>query len=245
MGNLLKWEMSRTFTSKSFWIIGGALVILPSLLLLLGIFFGARYTGYGAFQEGLGNYNAFIIFLIGIFAGIHVTGAFEGRKIQSAVMAGNSRFSILMSKFLSYTTAVTIFSMLSIGMLMAVSFKMIGTDGFDGSIVRDVMAKAAVYVVVEIAYSASCFLTSMLVRHLGGSIGLNLGVMLGLNLIAQIFLNFDWAVDYVRMAPAGQAMILVGDASNSNLAMALMSSVVVIAAVIAFSYIKFDREELK
>ena len=102
MGSLFNWEMKQTLSSKSFWILGAALVTLPAALLFLTLIFSEGMTGYNAFLEGLNNYNAFVIFLLGVFAGIHVTGAFEGRKIQSAVMAGNSRFNILMSKFLSY-----------------------------------------------------------------------------------------------------------------------------------------------
>ena len=71
-------------------------------MLFAALSFASEFTGYDAFLEGLNNYNAFVIFLIGVFAGIHVTGAFEGRKIQSAVMAGNSRFNILLAKFISY-----------------------------------------------------------------------------------------------------------------------------------------------
>ena len=100
MGNLLKWEMKQTFSSKSFWIIGGAIITLPALMLFATLALSSGMTGYNAFLEGLSNYNAFVIFLIGVFAGIHVTGAFEGRKIQSAVMAGNSRFEALQERSL-------------------------------------------------------------------------------------------------------------------------------------------------
>ena len=63
MGNLLKWEMKQTFSSKSFWIIGGALVALPALLLFAALTFGSGLTGYDAYLEGLNSYNAFIIML--------------------------------------------------------------------------------------------------------------------------------------------------------------------------------------
>ena len=245
MGTLLKWEMKHTFSSKSFWIIGGAIVTLPALMLFAALSFASEFTGYDAFLEGLNNYNAFVIFLIGVFAGIHVTGAFEGRKIQAAVMAGNSRFSILMAKFLSYSVSVAIFSLASIAVSSAVAFGMCGITGIEGNFGREIIARAAVYVLVEIAYAATCFFSSMLVRHLGGAIGLNTGLMLMSNVGAQILLNFDWAEKFVRLTPAGQSMFIVADMSNSNIAMALVTSVVAIAAVIALSYVKFRREELK
>ena len=245
MGNLLKWEMKQTFASKSFWILGGALITLPALMLFATLAIASEFTGYDAFLEGLNNYNAFVIFLIGVFAGIHVTGAFEGRKIQSAVMAGNSRFNILLAKFISYSTAVAIYSVISMVITTALSFAMGGVTGLDGSFARMIIARAAVFTVVEIAYAATCFFASMFIRHQGGAIGLNTGLMLMSNVGAQILLNFDWAEKFVRLTPAGQSMFVIADMSNSNIAMALATSVVAIAAVIALSYVKFRREELK
>ena len=174
MGSLFKWEMKQTFSSKAFWILGASIISLPVALLVLTLIFSEGMTGYNAFLEGLNNYNAFVIFIIGVFAGIHVTGAFEGRKIQSAVMAGNSRFNILMAKFLSYITAVCIYSVVAIVISSVISFTMMGINGFDDSFARAIIVRSLVYIFVEIAYSATCFLSSMLVRHLGGAIGLNM-----------------------------------------------------------------------
>ena len=245
MGSLLKWEMKQTLSSKHFWILGAALVALPALMLLMAISFGADYTGYEAFLNGLNEYNAFVMFLIGVFAGIHVTGAFEGRKIQSAVMAGNSRFSILMAKFMSFSIVVTLYSIVAILVSTSIAFGAYGVTGLDGSFGRVIILRTLVFIFVEIAYSATTFLASMLVRHLGGAIGLNLGLMLMTNLAAQIFLNFEWSEKFVRLTPAGQAMLIVGDLSNKNIVMALVASVIAIAAVIALSFLKFRREELK
>ena len=41
MGTLLKWEMKQTFSSKSFWIIGGAIVTLPALMLFASLSFAS------------------------------------------------------------------------------------------------------------------------------------------------------------------------------------------------------------
>ena len=245
MGNLLKWEMRQTFTSKSFWILGATLIALPALLIIAMITFGSEFTGYDVFLEGLNSYNAFVIFLIGVFAGIHVTGAFEGRKIQSAVMAGNSRFNILLAKFISFSTAVALFSVSSIAVSSVIGFAAAGVTGLDGNFARVIIARALVYTVVEIAYSATCFLASMFIKHQGGAIGLNTVLMLMTNLAAQILLNFDWAEKFVRLTPVGQTMFVIADFSNSNIVMALATSVVAIAAIIALSYAKFRRQELK
>ena len=85
----------------------------------------------------------------------------------------------------------------------------------------------------------------MLVRHLGGAIGLNMGLMLMSNIAVQLLFNFDWMIKYLNYIPAAQTMVLLGDISNENIARALVSSVVACALVVALSYLKFRREELK
>ena len=160
-------------------------------------------------------------------------------------MAGNSRFAILAAKLLSYSTAVALYCAASFAVTTAIAFGMQGVNGIDGSFAREIIARLLVYTVVEIAYSATCFFASMFVRHLGGAIGLNLGLMVMSNVIAQLILNFSWAENLVRLTPAGQAMFVLIDMSNSNIVMALVTSVVAIAAVLALSYVKFRREELK
>jgi len=245
MGTLLKWEMKQTFSSKSFWITGAALIALPALLLFAELSFGTDITGYNAFLRGLDNYGAFVLFLIGVFAGIHVTGAFEGRKIQAAVMAGNSRLAILLTKFISFSAAVALYSAASIAVNTALAFGMQGVNGLDGSFMRVIVLRSLIFTVVEIAYSATCFFASMFVRNPGGAIGLNLGLMLVSNLAAQLLMSFDWAEKYIRLTPVGQSMFVIADISNGNIVMALATSAAAIAAIIALSYLKFRREELK
>ena len=245
MGSLLRWETRQTLTSKSFWIIGASLVVFPALLLAISLYYGGFDSGYEGFLEGLNNYNAFVIFLIGVFAGIHVTGAFEGRKIQAAIMAGNSRLKILMAKFLSFAGSVTLFSVAGITVSSLVAFKMLGINGLDGSFARVIIGRSLVFIVTEVAYASVCFLASMFIRHLGGSIGLNLGLMLMLNVTVQILMNFEWSEIFLKFIPAAQVMYVVADFSNKNIVMALVSSALALTAAAGVSYLKFAREELK
>ena len=244
MGSLFKWEFKQTFSSKAFWITGAALVAIPALMLAITLK-GEGFTGYEAYLEGLNNYTSFMMFIIGVFAGVHVTGAFEGRKIQAAVMAGNSRIKILLAKFLSYSAATALFSTVSIAVSTAVAFVMKGTGGIEGTFARSIIGRAAVLAVVEVAYASACFLSSMYIRHLGGAIGLNLLLMMALNFAAQTLIEHSWAEKYLRMLPAGQAIFVIADISNKNVLMALSSAVIAFVAVLVLSYVKFGKEELK
>ena len=244
MGSLFKWELKQTFSSKSFWITGAALIAIPALMLMMTLK-GSEFTGYEAYLEGLNNYTSFLMLIIGVFAGIHITGAFEGRKIQAAVMAGNGRIKILLAKFFSYSLTVGIFSTVSLAVSTAVAFAIKGTGGIEGTFARSVIARTIVFMVVEVGYASVCFLSSMYVRHLGGAIGFNLLLMMALNIAAQTLVEHKWAEKYLRMIPAGQAFFVIADFSNKNILMALTSAVISFAAVLALSYVRFRKEELK
>ena len=244
MDSLFKWELKQTFSSKSFWITGAALISIPVMMLMMTLKDG-DFTGYEAYLEGLNNYTSFLMLIIGVFAGIHITGAFEGRKIQAAVMAGNGRIKILLAKFLSYSLTVGIFSTISLAVSTAVAFTMKGTVGIEGTFARSVIARTIVFIVVEVAYASACFLSSMYVRHLGGAIGFNLLLMMALNIAAQTLVEHKWAEKYLRMIPAGQAFFVIADFSNKIILMALTSAVISFAAVLALSYVRFRKEELK
>ena len=244
MGSLFKWELKQTFSSKAFWITGASLVFIPALMLMMTLKNG-DFTGYEAYLEGLNNYTSFMMLIIGVFAGISVTGAFEGRKIQAAVMAGNSRIKILLAKFFSFSVTVALFSIISLALSTAVAFAMKGTGGIEGTFERSVIARTAVFAVIEIGYASACFLSSMYIRHPGGAIGFNLMLMMSLNIASQTLIEHKWAEKYLRLIPAGQAIFIIADFSNKNILMALTSALVAFVTVLAFSYVKFGKEELK
>ena len=120
-----------------------------------------------------------------------------------------------------------------------------GTGGIEGIFARTVIARAIVFMVVEVGYASACFLSSMCIRHLGGAIGFNLMLMMALNIAAQTLIEHSWAEKYLRMVPAGQAIFVIADFSNKNILMALSSAVIASAAVLVLSYVKFGKEELK
>ena len=244
MGSLVKWEMRQTLTSKSFWIIGASLLVIPALLLIATLR-GSDMTGYDAYLEGLSNYNSFLMLLTAVFAGIHVTGAFETRKIQAAVMAGNSRIKILLAKFFSFSASIAVFSFVSIVASSIIAFVMQGTGGIDGTFAKMIIARAFVYILVETAYASICFLAAMFIRNQGGSIGFNIMLMFILSIAIQMLMAYPWAEKILRFIPAAQTLFLIGDFSSKNILMALASVVIAFVSVLSLSYVKFSKEELK
>ena len=145
----------------------------------------------------------------------------------------------------SFSVTVALFSIISLALSTAVAFAMKGTGGIEGTFERSVIARTAVFAVIEIGYASACFLSSMYIRHPGGAIGFNLMLMMSLNIASQTLIEHKWAEKYLRLIPAGQAIFIIADFSNKNILMALTSALVAFVTVLAFSYVKFGKEELK
>jgi len=244
MKNLFKWEMKQTLSSKVFGGIGIALTAATVLMTLLPLSEDV-YTGFDVFIHGCNNFNSFVIFFMGIFAAVHVTGAFEERKVQAAVMAGNSRFSILLAKLVSFSLSIAAFSVAAMTSCAVLAFGVKGMDGFDGSFLREVVLRIAVYSLVEVSFSSVCFFLSMMVKNLGASVMVNLVALLGLNCAVQPLMEKQWAQYILKYTPVGQTFMLLADAGTKNLIVAAAVSLLGLAVTMVLSFIKFRREELK
>ena len=244
MRNLLKWELKQTFQSKAFWGFGITLTLMNIIFLFITSIDG-ELRGFELFMQGCSDYNSFILLFIGIFAGIHVAGAFEERKIQAAVMAGNSRFNILAVKLFSYSLSIVAFSICAMGASLIggvlTNEGVIFVDGF----FREVVLRIVVYTLVEVAFVSICFFLSMLVKSLGAAIGVNLVSMLVLNIVGQMLISKEWAVNFMKFTPLGQTFMLLVDASTQNLIVSVAASVLGLAVTVTLSYIKFRKQELK
>lgn len=243
MKNLLKWEMKQTFTSKAFWGTG-AMLLLWTLILLAAFFSEGEGTGLDALLQGMNDYNSLLLLVIGIYAGIHVAGAFEERRMQAAVMAGYSRLKVLSVKLIAFSLAVAVFSAVALTACAVLAFSVRGLTGFD-SFFREVVLRIAAYTLVEIAFTSLSFLISMLVKNVGASVAVSFVSLLTVNSLAQMLLEKEWADFPLRLIPAGQTFMLIADAGTKNLLLSAVASVLGLAVTMAVCYIKFRKEELK
>ncbi len=244
MKNLFRWEMKHALSSKAFPGIGLALTAI-TVLLLLAPLCEDKYTGFDIFLQGCNNFNSLLLFFIGIYSGIHVTGAFEERRLQAAVMAGNSRFSILLSKLISFSLSVAMFCIAAVTASAVLAFSVKGMNGFENCFFRDVIARTVAYTLVEVSFASICFFLSMLAKNLGSAIAVNFVALLGANSLAQELITKEWAVGFMKFTPAGQTFMLLADAGTENLIVSAVASLLGLALTIAVSYIKFRKEELK
>jgi len=236
--------MKQTFSSKAFRGIGIALTAATVLMALMPLSEDG-YTGFDVFIQGCNNFNAFLVFFIGVYSGIHITGAFEERRIQAAVMAGNSRFSILAAKLISFSLSIVLFCVTALAASAVLAFSVKGMTGFGDSFFREVVMRIAVYTLVEVSFASACFFISMLVKNLGASIAVNLVAMLGLNSLGQALIGKEWAEEFMRFTTVGQTFMLLADASTENLIISAIASLLGLAVTMVLSFVRFRKEELK
>lgn len=244
MKNLIKWEMKQTFKSKAFWGIGCTFILGTLIFSLIPIIDGGR-SNNELFLSIFSNFNSLILLIIGIYAGMRITGDLEDRKIQAAVMAGNSRFSVVATKLFVFSLSVAIFTLLSTTINSLVLFLIKGSIGIDTNFFREVIMRTICFSLVEISFASICFFLSTLVKNIGAAITINLITLVALNSIGQSLIGKEWAAGFIKFTPVGQTFLIIADASTKNIINSLIASILGITLVLILSYIKFRKQELK
>lgn len=243
MRELLRWEMKQTLRSKAFWGMGIAFLLCVFLFLLEPLYY--RESGYDMFLLTMNNFNSFVVFFTGIYAGIHITRAFENRNIQAAVMAGNSRLSVMTAKLISYAFSIASFCIVTVGVNGLIGFIAGGPGDLEVDFWSGVIMRSLVFAVVEVAFSAICVFLSMLVKNLGGAIAINLITLLALNIVTQLLISQELLMNILPFTPAGQTFFLFQDYTPANLMIATVSSVAFLFIVLGACFLKFRKAELK
>lgn len=243
MKHLLKWEMKQSFKSKTFWGFGITFVLATFFLNLMDIFEKNDATGLDLLLTSCSNINSFFLLSFGIFAGMHVAGAFEERRIQAAVMAGNSRWNIVLAKFLSFAMAIAIFAATSVGLSAIPAFLHVSEAGVES--VGTLIVQCILYVFAQISFLSICFVISMYVKRLGASIGINLVVLLIIDLCGELVVNKPWGENIVRHTAFGQTVFSFMESSPASMMTSIWVSALGILITVAIAYIMFRKEELK
>lgn len=196
---------------------------------------------------GASNFVVSTLYLAGsVFAGIYFTSAFQERMFQSAIMAGNSRFRIVISKCIGYYTALIIFIICPI---LIATLTMTGIFGVGtittGNAISVMLRTVLLVVLVDIATMSVCIPISFFAKNIGLSIGLNVGVILSWNGLTQSFITNPQAIKVLQYTSMGQSFLVFGELSGSDILRIVVVSLVTIFASISVTYIKFRKEELK
>lgn len=244
MKNLMKWEMQQTFKSKAFWGIGSTFILGTLIFLIISIIEGGR-SNNELFLSTFSNFNSLVLLIIGIYAGMRITGDLEDRKIQAAVMAGNSRFNVVATKLFVFSLSVALFTLLSITINSLVLFLIKGSIGVGTNFFREVIMRTICFSLVETSFASICFFFSTLFKNIGAAITVNLLSLIVLNSVGQSLIGKEWAAGFIKFTPVGQTVLTIIDVSTKNIINSLIASFLGITLVLILSYMKFKKQELK
>lgn len=245
MSNILQWEFRGLFKSGKFKGIFIFMLLIGASYIGISMSDGVK-SGFEGFI-GASNFVASTLYLVGsVFAGIYFASAFQERMVQSAVMAGNSRFLVMMSKCLGYYTALVIFILcpVLIAFFGITGIKGIGTIA-TGNIVLIIVRTLLLVVIVNIATMSVCIPISFFTKNIGLSIGINAAVIIIWNGLTQSFISNAHALNVLKYTSMGQSFLIFGELSVSDILRAVVVSLVTITASILIAFIKFNKEELK
>jgi ABC-type transport system involved in multi-copper enzyme maturation permease subunit len=244
MSRLLKWDFRGLFKSGKF---------VGTFILMLLV--GASYVGIGMADGVKSGFDGFIgasnfvtstLYLAGsVFTGIYFTSAFQERMIQSAVMAGNSRFRIVISKCIAYYTAMIIFILCPILIATLTMTAIFGVGTIAGNIILLMLRTVLLVILVNIATMSVCIPISFFAKNIGSSIGINVGVILVWYGLTQSFITNPQVMKVLQYTSMGQSFLIFGELSGSDILRVVVVSVATIFASIFVAYIKFRKEELK
>lgn len=245
MSRILQWEFRGLFKSGKF--VGTFILMLLVGVSYIGIgMVNGVKSGFEGFI-GASNFVTSTLYLAGsVYAGIYFTSAFQERMIQSAVMAGNSRFRIVISKCIGYYSALIIFILCPI---LIATFTMTGILGVGtvttGNVILVMLRTILLATLVNIATMSVCIPISFFAKNIGLSIGINVGVILVWYGLTQSFIGSPQVMKVLQYTSMGQSFLIFGKLGGSDILRTVVVSVVTIFASIFVAYTKFKKEELK
>ncbi len=245
MLNILKWDLNGTLKSKKFKVVLMTMMILGALFIPIAAYNNVR-QGFDGFLEGIAYINSIIYLAGSIYAGMSISSAFQDRIIQSAVMAGNSRLTVLLSKAAVYLTALVILCALPI---ILIGFMMSLIYGFGAQlsveIIMYIMRVFVLSILMNMATMSICIPISFLIKSSGVSIGANIVVILLYNGLANVMLGSEKAIKLISYTSMGQSFMIFGDMTGISILKAVAVALTTIALCIYIAYSRFHLEELK
>lgn len=245
MSKILQWEFRRLFKSGEFVGTFIIMLLIGASYIGIGMFHGVK-SGFDGLM-GASNFIASSLYIVGpVFAGIYFASAFQERMIQSAVMAGNNRFKIVISKCIGYYTALIIFIFCPI---LIATLTMSGILGIGtittGNIILVMLRTVLLVILVNIATMSVCIPISFFTKSIGLSIGINLGVIIIWNGLTQSFIQNPQVMKVLQYTSMGQSFLMFGELSGRDILRIVVVSAITIFTSIFVAYIKFRKEELK
>ncbi len=134
MSALLRAEMLKLRTTRTFVALAGVALALSLLVVVLGGLLADDFTRFEARDLFVADFTALFIMLLGV---IGMAGEWRHRTITGTVLAAPARWRLLAAKTLSYAAAGALLSLVVTLTIMAVGTAILSARGFETPRVGD------------------------------------------------------------------------------------------------------------
>lgn len=197
MINLLRSDFYKLLTRKSFYICGAisallgilGVIMMNSTIRGLGIDIDPRVfglTGINAMASGMAN----VTLLSTIFLSMFVSSEFSFGTIKNMASRGAGRINIYLSKLIMGVFTIVSYTVVSAAVGFAAGTIMWGAGEFSQEIGLNILRMAGLFLLAEISLQALFIMISFIVRHTGGSIAINLVIIMIATPIILAFIDY-------------------------------------------------------
>ncbi len=259
MGKLFKIEMKKLRKSTAMLVM---LIITAALSLLnVGIYalikifaedllmlFGETISGYGMAMSMTAD-TSDVVLMVLILMAVLIGGDFSARTLQTQVAAGYSRFSIIISRYLTMIISYTIlyvlyFSVTVLGITLLFGFGEHITSAMVGELLLNLLYSFLMAFTMLSLYMLFAFL----VKSTGATIGICVPFMLfGTGIINMLSFVHEVVYDIISFTPFGQSSLLSGMLSFEEIDPLKFIGVCVVwfSIFTSLAYLSFRKSELK
>jgi ABC-2 type transport system permease protein len=175
MSSLLRAELLKLRTTRTFVALVGAALALSLLVIVLTTLLQDRFTAEDVRNLFFADFTGLFIMLLGV---IGMAGEWRHRTITSTVLAAPDRLRLLAAKTLSYAAAGAVLSLIVTLTIMAVGTIILSIRGFDTAPISDL---------------ADVLWRNLVVAALVGALGVGVGAVIRNQVVAIVgvlFLGF-------------------------------------------------------
>ncbi len=195
MLNLLNSDLYKLLRRKSFYICGlivGALGVIGVLLLnnMINSDFGidAQTLGFNGIQS-MSSAMSEITLLITIFMSIFIPSEFTFGTIKNIASKGRSRAEIYLSKLIMGIFVTITYTLFAAIVGFTAGSIMWGTGEFTNEVTLNILRMIGLFILAEIALQSIYTMVGFLVRHTGGAVAINLGIIIAFPVLTS-FIDF-------------------------------------------------------
>lgn len=258
MGKLFKIEMKKLRKSKAMLVL---LIVSAALSLFNVGVYGLLKAFAGDLLSIFGNVDGYnmamkmtadtsdVVLMVLILMAVFIGGDFSTRTLQTQIAAGYSRFSILISRYItmivSYVILYTIyFTITVVGITIMFGFG----DNITSAMVGELLLNLLYSFLMAMTMLSLYMLFAFLVKSTGATIGICVPFMLiGVSIISMLSLINEVVYDIISFTPFGQSSLLGGMFELEPIVPLKFIGVCVVwfSIFTSLSYLSFRKSELK